>query len=879
MCDYAIDKFGRDGGIKFIVDDISEDERFKDTEFVACYPSVRLYMCVPIRSPSGHVIGCFCALDDNCKETVTEIEWQFMSDMAATVMDHLLTQRALREERRGEKMVKALGLFMEGKAGLNEWSGDNTGSSGRTHAGQVGERPSGYNGVPPTVSDGSAVRDRAKERGDGDTSLLRPDIAGRLGSQISIKDGGGGIDVLFQADADVEQLSSSQSRRIETSDLPAKFGASHLRDSLPSTEVQAIFGRASHLIREGLGVEGAVFFDVGFSSSGHKPSRQDMGLLSLQTGNSNHATSSSEDDVSSVEASLNWEADIQTCHVLGYSTTTSSSIGGKKKFRQHIPLPERFVRKLLKRYQQGKVFHVDEDGSLSASDDGSQSNEDRPSQPSTTSAVDQQQRFKSKASRKFIEMQTILRALPGARSIAFYPLWDFQRARWYASCLVWTTDPLRILHETKELTYLMAFGSSIMAEVSKLDILLADRAKADFISSVSHELRSPLHGILATIDIFRETDTSPVQQSLIKTVYSCGKTLLDTINHVLDFTKINSLAKSKRKPRGSSPTHSPNPSVLSVDDLFGDVDVSYLLEEVAEGLLAGQRYSGVGSWGNFRGSSATAKPVIVVLDIDWAHSWLFSVSLGAWRRVIMNLVSNSLKYTERGHVEVSLRFGGAVVPRDDEAAPIAIRLSVKDSGRGMSKSFLQNHLYTPFLQEDPLSEGTGLGVSIVRKIVDSLGGHIRFRSEQDRGTEVDVVLPVMQPASVPETTPFVELRNKLKGRTIGVFLSGLESARPWFDTHTVDVIQSNISRLCGNWFGLSVATRTVTGHQELDIIIVSEHEYNQHRGTEIRPCLPTNFASSRISRNPIVLCTDMCRDFSTDNVDGTTENPIFLYQP
>ncbi|RHZ71781.1 hypothetical protein CDV55_102575 [Aspergillus turcosus] len=872
MCDYAIDSFARNGEVKFIVNDIPEDERFKDSDFVARYPSARFYMCVPIRSPSGHVIGGFCALDDNCRETVTEIEWQFMRDMAATVLDHLLTQRALREERRGEKMVKALGVFMEGKSSLNEWSDEDMGSGSRIYDRQEDGSSSTRYGVLPPVFKGSVVQARARD--SGATSLRRPDIAGRSGSQISIKDGGGDIDILFQP-----ELPSGQRKHIQPSDLPTKFGATHLKDSLPSIEVQAIFGRASHLIREGLGVEGAVFFDVGFSLSEDTLNLREMGVQPLETGiTPNHgATSSSDDDVSSAESSLNWERNIQTCHVLGYSTAKSSSIDGKEIFRQHIPLPERFVKKLLKRYRQGKVFHVDDDGSLSASDDASQSSEDGP-QPSATSAVGQHRRPKSKSSRKWIEMQTILRALPGARNIAFYPLWDFQRARWYAGCLVWTTDPLRILHETKELTYLMAFGSSIMAEVSKLDILLADRAKADFISSVSHELRSPLHGILATIDIFRDMDTSPVQQNLIKTIYSCGKTLLDTINHVLDFTKINTLAKSRRKPRASSSADSANPSILGVDDLFGDVDVSCLLEEVAEGLLAGQRYSGVGSSAHSRESSAAAKPVVVVLDIDWAHSWLCSISLGAWRRVIMNLVSNSLKYTERGHVEVSLRFCGGVAAWDDAAAPVAILLSVKDSGRGMSKSFLQNHLYTPFLQEDPLSEGTGLGVSIVRKIVDSLGGHICFRSEQDRGTEVEVVLPVVQPVSVPQTTPFFELRNKLKGRTIGIYLSESESASPLFGTHTMDVIQSDISRLCANWFGLNVTTHTAAEQQDPDIIVLTEQEYSDKWGLEKGPWLAAS-GSPRSCRNPIVLCTDMCRDLSADDVGGATRNPIFLYQP
>lgn len=98
----------------------------------------------------------------------------------------------------------------------------------------------------------------------------------------------------------------------------------------------------------------------------------------------------------------------------------------------------------------------------------------------------------------------------------------------------------------EDLSYLAAFGNSIMAEVARLDTIAVDRAKSDFISSISHKLRSPLHGIFASVEFLQDTAVDLFQNSMIDAIERCGRTLLDTIQHVLDFAKINNLTRSKR---------------------------------------------------------------------------------------------------------------------------------------------------------------------------------------------------------------------------------------------------------------------------------------------------------------------------------------------
>jgi signal transduction histidine kinase len=83
-----------------------------------------------------------------------------------------------------------------------------------------------------------------------------------------------------------------------------------------------------------------------------------------------------------------------------------------------------------------------------------------------------------------------------------------------------------------------------MAECSRIDAMAADRQKGSFVGIVSHGLRSPLHGILASVEFLSDSDLTSFQESIVNTIDACGKTLLDTINHVLDFSKIKSLEKS-----------------------------------------------------------------------------------------------------------------------------------------------------------------------------------------------------------------------------------------------------------------------------------------------------------------------------------------------
>lgn len=121
--------------------------------------------------------------------------------------------------------------------------------------------------------------------------------------------------------------------------------------------------------------------------------------------------------------------------------------------------------------------------------------------------------------------------LADAKFVLFMPLWDWNKSHWLAGTLVWTTGSCRPLG-TEELHYFKVFGDSIISEVSRLHWTADERAKFDFVSSINHELRSPLHGILGSTELLQSTTLQPPQHELVKMVATSGLTLLDTIDHL-----------------------------------------------------------------------------------------------------------------------------------------------------------------------------------------------------------------------------------------------------------------------------------------------------------------------------------------------------------
>jgi signal transduction histidine kinase len=246
-----------------------------------------------------------------------------------------------------------------------------------------------------------------------------------------------------------------------------------------------------------------------------------------------------------------------------------------------------------------------------------------------------------------------------------------------------------------------------MSEVSRLNTLSADNAKGDFISNVSHELRSPLHGILASVEFLADTALDGFQRNLVDTVDICGRTLLDTIEHVLDFSKIKKFGQETVQPMG----------------VVSDLDISAVIEEVLEGVHAGFEFNGLSSQGladttkSRRAVPSSPKEtdmpdglqfgvtnelLTVIIDIDFRDSWKFPTVPGTWRRLTMNIFGNALKYTHAGYIRIKLeaRAISSVVSAIDNnpTERTMVTLTISDTGRGMSSDFLKTKVFMPFTQ-------------------------------------------------------------------------------------------------------------------------------------------------------------------------------------
>lgn len=223
-------------------------------------------------------------------------------------------------------------------------------------------------------------------------------------------------------------------------------------------------------------------------------------------------------------------------------------------------------------------------------------------------------------------------------------------------------------------------------------------------------------------------------------------------------------------PRTTNSALALRQSDLPMINLFADVDVSIVCEEVVESVFAGHVFQNVTAQSFDMVPNSTGKmsdqrsfltegamaadhvkhpEVAVILDVD-IQNYHFITQPGAFRRVIMNLLGNALKYTSHGYVRVRLdatEIEDLYTPGSgDSVARSMVTVTVTDTGKGISSEFLRSKLFTPFAQENSLSSGTGLGLSIVRSIVALLEGEITIDSELGRGTRKSKSHPFCQPS-------------------------------------------------------------------------------------------------------------------------------------
>ncbi len=230
-----------------------------------------------------------------------------------------------------------------------------------------------------------------------------------------------------------------------------------------------------------------------------------------------------------------------------------------------------------------------------------------------------------------------------------------------------------------------------------------NKAKSEFLATIGHEIRTPLNGILGMAELLAQKQLPEEETGYVRTITSSGNTLLEMINEILDFAKIE---------YGSLETEQ---IVFRLDELVQEAAA------VVEGKALEQNDE-------------------LKLNIDPTLEKAFIKSDPTrLKRILLNLLSNAVKFTENGSIHVDVVAGKVV------AETLELKISVKDSGIGIAEE-AQKQLFTAFHQVDSSISrrfgGTGLGLAICKQIVEAMGGSIDVFSIPGEGATFSFTLPV-----------------------------------------------------------------------------------------------------------------------------------------
>jgi PAS domain S-box-containing protein len=237
----------------------------------------------------------------------------------------------------------------------------------------------------------------------------------------------------------------------------------------------------------------------------------------------------------------------------------------------------------------------------------------------------------------------------------------------------------------------------------------ANRAKSEFLAAMSHEIRTPLNGVLGMAAAMEATQLSDEQRRMLGVINESGQILMTLLSDILDLSKI----EAGRMVFESTPFDVPA-SVQAVARLYSE--------------------------------TAAAKDLEYGVSISRRARGWFVGDPTRYRQILQNLVSNALKFTKEGAVQITVEAAQA------GDGPWILRTAVKDSGVGIS-SEARARLFRKFSQADPSTTrefgGTGLGLAISKQLVEALGGEIGVDSEPGRGSCFWFTLPMMR-ASAPQ---------------------------------------------------------------------------------------------------------------------------------
>lgn len=266
-----------------------------------------------------------------------------------------------------------------------------------------------------------------------------------------------------------------------------------------------------------------------------------------------------------------------------------------------------------------------------------------------------------------------------------------------------------VVHSGRSTTYLLTMILGVLIAIllsgmavcyqNVVDASKESHFKSRFIADMSHEIRTPMNGIMGSAELLKDHDLGPACAEYVRMIQSCGTSLLTIIDDVLDMSKIQANMMNIREVPMNIPT------------TFHDAVNA--------------------TWAGYTKSPRFKTDVVLVLEIS-TSSTVSNVKgdPARVRQIVCNLVSNALKFTDKGTVKVSVD-----VKHGPNEGTVYISASVSDTGIGMSDGAMKK-LFQPFCQVHQGRDvgGTGLGLVIVQKLIELMGGQISCDSKLNKGT-------------------------------------------------------------------------------------------------------------------------------------------------